>query len=320
MKNPNVWPDLAPHLEGDEVPDHPVAHLVGQLACIWIAYQLLHHPGQNIGQFLVQNRSKGIRDIRSCPEQRSSNGNSPVQEIKVILKEKRGSSFLNCRWSSNDDTCLSSSTLWQVSCPWGHSQQGAASPEFSPWKGNAIMISWLLIMSRYYLFLSKFLTSSLSGESLTRPASWATPVPSVFLILIGRTWQIKSGGWPQYVLHHCLGLLNIFNPTLLRSDLGMKRIARITGGGGLFDLLSRAWEENKESDKESDKKVQEPTTGQVPEGRHWLLSGQNRGQAKHGELLKSCCATRIGGRSRGGACLRFKAVKYFSLLQCWSNI
>ena len=39
----------------------------------------------------------------------------------------------------------------------------------------------------------------------------------------------------------------MLNPTLLRSDLGMKRIARITGGGGLFDLLSRAWEVNKES-------------------------------------------------------------------------
>ena len=88
---------LPPHLEGNEVLHHPAAHLIGQLTRIWIAYQLLHHPGHNFGQFLVQNRSKGIRDIRSCPEQRSSNGNSPVQEVKVILKEKRGSSFLNSK-------------------------------------------------------------------------------------------------------------------------------------------------------------------------------------------------------------------------------
>ena len=58
--------DLAPHLEGNEVLDHPVAHLIGQLTRIWITYQFLRHP--DLDQFLVQNRSKGIKDIRSCPE------------------------------------------------------------------------------------------------------------------------------------------------------------------------------------------------------------------------------------------------------------
>ena len=46
---------LAPHLEGDQVSDHPVAHIIGQSACIWVGDQLFGHPGHYLGQLLVQN-------------------------------------------------------------------------------------------------------------------------------------------------------------------------------------------------------------------------------------------------------------------------
>ena len=284
MKNPNVWPDLAPHLEGDEVPDHPVAHLVGQLACIWIAYQLLYHPGQNIGQFLVQNRSKGIRDIRSCPEQRSSNGNSPVQEVKVILKEKRGSSFLNSRWSSNDDTCSSFSTPWQVSCPWGRSQQGAASPEFSPWKGNAIMISWFLMID-----IISFSPNSSPALSLDNP--WQGQHHGRFQFpLFSSCWSDEPD---MACFHRSSPQLLPFNAysNIAEVWLGNKQTAHTTGGGGLFDLHSRACKVKKVSWV---RKVQESRNNRRGTWRKTL--GFVRMKPRHGQRLKSYFATRTGGR------------------------
>ena len=50
-----VQPGLAPHLEGDQVSDHPVADIIGQSACIWVGDQLFGHPRHYLGQLLVQN-------------------------------------------------------------------------------------------------------------------------------------------------------------------------------------------------------------------------------------------------------------------------
>ena len=69
-------PDLAANPEGDDMPDHPVANLIGQPPGIRIANQVLGNPGHNPRQLLVQHGAERVSDIRGGPEQGSGGRNS----------------------------------------------------------------------------------------------------------------------------------------------------------------------------------------------------------------------------------------------------
>ena len=81
-------PDLAANSEGDDMPDHPVANLIGQPPCIRIANQVLGNLGHNPRQLLVQHRAERVGDIRSGPEQGGGGRNSSRFESLLIFSLK----------------------------------------------------------------------------------------------------------------------------------------------------------------------------------------------------------------------------------------
>ena len=90
-----------------------------------------------------------------------------------------------------------------------------------------------------------------------------------------------------------------FNPTLLRFDLGKNQIAQITGGGGLFDLHSRACKVKKVSWV---RKVQESRNNRRGTWRKTL--DFVRMKPRHGQPLKCYFPKRTGVRCRGCTCLK----------------
>ena len=99
-------PDLAANPEGDDMPDHPVANLIGQPPGIRIANQVLGNLSHNPRQLLVQHGAERVSDIRSGPEQGGGGRNSSrfgslldffIENILLVTKHALRTVFMICR-------------------------------------------------------------------------------------------------------------------------------------------------------------------------------------------------------------------------------
>ena len=118
--------------------------------------------------------------------------------------------------------------------PWGCIQKATASPKFSPWNNNTMINHWSLTIS--WSSISLQIPHQLSHWTILDKASIMGDSSSLCFPHADRT----NLTWHAFIdqVHNCC--LSMHIPTLLRFDLGIKQTARITGGGGLFDLHSRA--------------------------------------------------------------------------------